>query len=116
MGISARVCVHVCLRVCACVCAWQYVLPKWELSKQFVHKCRKGVFQYVFIKVALTIITLILVEEDKYMNGDLSPKCVPLSLTGACLLLPLLLFWCFLNLLKCSARLGARWCQCGAVL
>lgn len=53
---------------------FKYVLPKWELSKQFVHKCRKGVFQYVFIKVALTIITLILVEEDKYMNGDLSPK------------------------------------------
>lgn len=52
----------------------QYVLPKWEMSRRFVHNCRRGVFQYVFIKVALTIITLILVEQDKYANGNLSPK------------------------------------------
>jgi len=46
-------------------------LPQWKLSSEFIRHCRFGVFQYVVLKVIITLLTLIFVVTDTYGEGDL---------------------------------------------
>ncbi len=60
---------------------FKYCLKGWDMSGQFLHNCRRGVFQYVLIKLLLTFITLACVLSDAYEDGNLSPRGAYLWIT-----------------------------------
>jgi len=47
-------------------------LTRWNMKRDFLINCRNGVFQYVVVKLVVTIATVILVNYDLYGEGELS--------------------------------------------
>jgi hypothetical protein len=52
-----------CLPPCCC-------LRGWRMGSRFVHRCQVGVYQYVLIRVVVSIISLISHENHTYHEGE----------------------------------------------
>ncbi|XP_051132908.1 uncharacterized protein LOC127252672 [Andrographis paniculata] len=62
-------------------CLMTCCFPPLPLDGRFIRRCKQGCLQFVFLKPALVIITLILYEKGKYEDGNFNPMQSYLYLT-----------------------------------
>jgi hypothetical protein len=50
--------------------------PMYKPGRAFVHECRRGILQFVFVKPVVSVSALVLdTTLDRYCDGDFSPTC-----------------------------------------